>query len=357
MHTPKEATMPEPKFTVGQRVGFVIDTPGRIQGYVRAVHCEFGVYSYRVAYDYAPQRQRWRWHREDRLKPAVATEPVYRKCSDLPDIVFLRAIDEACDWQQRANRGPANAAMRWRVSAILAGHANSLGTSFNVDEWPGVPEKIVSAKIFKLVRRGLIDGCHCGCRGDLEITSKGRALMREADLDERAAESLEWASVTFEAAAETWPLFPEDAGPALGAILHEIAHPTPPSEQSGPPWTHTFSQKPPCDLAACCGSDEPCPCNCHKIQPTHTITRPSPEAECFPLGAAARRAIEAEDQIWLYGRSEGRAKALADAMAALHEAWHPVPPVVPGLSRETTDAVLRAAAEAGVRPGGWKIDG
>ncbi len=40
--------------------------------------------------------------------------------------------------------------------------------------------------------------------------------------------------------ADTTPLFPESAGPALSAILYERAHPVPPSEQDGPPWTHHF---------------------------------------------------------------------------------------------------------------------
>jgi hypothetical protein len=38
---------------------------------------------------------------------------------------------------------------------------------------PGLPGKLVLAKMDSLIRRGLVDGCSCGCRGDFVITEKG----------------------------------------------------------------------------------------------------------------------------------------------------------------------------------------
>jgi len=38
----------------------------------------------------------------------------------------------------------------------------------------GLPDKLVLAKMNSLIRRGLIEGCACGCRGDFEITEKGK---------------------------------------------------------------------------------------------------------------------------------------------------------------------------------------
>lgn len=29
----------------------------------------------------------------------------------------------------------------------------------------------------QLIYKGIIDGCPCGCRGDYELTDKGRALL------------------------------------------------------------------------------------------------------------------------------------------------------------------------------------
>ncbi len=40
-----------------------------------------------------------------------------------------------------------------------------------------VPTKVIRAKLEKLIRRGLMDGCTCGCRGDYELTDKGREML------------------------------------------------------------------------------------------------------------------------------------------------------------------------------------
>jgi hypothetical protein len=34
-------------------------------------------------------------------------------------------------------------------------------------------EKIILSKMRQLIKRGLVSGCTCGCRGDFEITQKG----------------------------------------------------------------------------------------------------------------------------------------------------------------------------------------
>ena len=35
------------------------------------------------------------------------------------------------------------------------------------------PDKLALAKMRQMMRRGVVDGCSCGCRGDFEITKKG----------------------------------------------------------------------------------------------------------------------------------------------------------------------------------------
>ena len=42
---------------------------------------------------------------------------------------------------------------------------------------PETPEKVAMAKMSALIRRGLVTGCTCGCRGDFEITDKGAAFI------------------------------------------------------------------------------------------------------------------------------------------------------------------------------------
>ena len=41
----------------------------------------------------------------------------------------------------------------------------------------GVTGKLGLAKMKAMVRKGLVEGCPCGCRGDFEITNKGRAAL------------------------------------------------------------------------------------------------------------------------------------------------------------------------------------
>lgn len=43
-----------------------------------------------------------------------------------------------------------------------------------------VPGKVVRSKVAALRRRGLVDGCTCGCRGDFRITHVGRVWLEEA---------------------------------------------------------------------------------------------------------------------------------------------------------------------------------
>lgn len=40
------------------------------------------------------------------------------------------------------------------------------------------PDNLVLAKMKNLVKRGLVDGCACGCRGDFKITQKGIDLLK-----------------------------------------------------------------------------------------------------------------------------------------------------------------------------------
>lgn len=70
------------------------------------------------------------------------------QCKDIPDDVFVTAVRNApatpsCGWR-----------MRWDVAAEL-------------EEVIGpVPENLFMAKARRLIARGLVGGCPCGCRGD-----------------------------------------------------------------------------------------------------------------------------------------------------------------------------------------------
>lgn len=94
------------------------------------------------------------------------------KASDIPDEAFTAAIKEVC---RRRNLMPPiphhgwTTASRWDVTTVLAGHPELVGTDRACDNWPNLPWKIVQAKAKRLVKRKVIDGCTCGCRGDYEV--------------------------------------------------------------------------------------------------------------------------------------------------------------------------------------------
>ena len=57
----------------------------------------------------------------------------------------------------------------------------------------GVPWKLGKAKMHMLIRRGLVEGCTCGCRGDFYLTKKGKSFIAESlpDLASDGQESLD----------------------------------------------------------------------------------------------------------------------------------------------------------------------
>ena len=55
------------------------------------------------------------------------------------------------------------------------------GETFNLvdilNHRAGYPVKVVKARLDSMIRRKLIRGCTCGCRGDFSITPEGRAAL------------------------------------------------------------------------------------------------------------------------------------------------------------------------------------
>ena len=79
-------------------------------------------------------------------------------CKDIPDRPILELLAQKpgvfhtwCDWE---------------------------GTDVKVAMPPGVPHKLARAKMGMLIKRKLVAGCPCGCRGDYHITPKGLALAK-----------------------------------------------------------------------------------------------------------------------------------------------------------------------------------
>lgn len=80
------------------------------------------------------------------------------QCKDIPDGPILELLaEQPGKW------------FTW-----YGGYDNSLSPAFPA----GCPDGLVRAKMAMLIRRGLVGGCTCGCRGDFEITDKGMEVLR-----------------------------------------------------------------------------------------------------------------------------------------------------------------------------------
>jgi hypothetical protein len=74
------------------------------------------------------------------------------KCSDIPDQPILEFLAShggiGCSWFP---------GQEYSVAKVMY----------------AIPKKMVLAKMRGLIKRGLVSGCACGCRGDFELTDKG----------------------------------------------------------------------------------------------------------------------------------------------------------------------------------------
>lgn len=84
------------------------------------------------------------------------------KASDVDDVAFLTIVD------RRSKDRSYGTAHRW----VLRGEVE--------EEMSDVPWKVLLAKARSLKKRGLLDGCMCGCRGDYELTAAGREVVGSA---------------------------------------------------------------------------------------------------------------------------------------------------------------------------------
>lgn len=93
------------------------------------------------------------------------------QCKDIDNEAFLEAVGQV----KEIRGGPW--ASRWDVTAVLSGHPEFVltppyGITIQVDWEQLIPQKLILAKARKLIRRGVLSGCYCGCRGDFMLTDK-----------------------------------------------------------------------------------------------------------------------------------------------------------------------------------------
>lgn len=75
------------------------------------------------------------------------------QAKDIPDKAFLDVVD---DIEKREHRWSFNSDLEDRL---------------------GFPNALIRAKARALIRRKMITGCPCGCRGDYEIAVNGRGRL------------------------------------------------------------------------------------------------------------------------------------------------------------------------------------
>lgn len=90
------------------------------------------------------------------------------QAKDIPDVVMLSAVleinaphDTCNPYKTHCDRG--HPATVWN---LLPQYAN----------------KVVNAKLRQLKKRGMVDGCPCGCRGDWTLTQKGIDYVRNGEV-------------------------------------------------------------------------------------------------------------------------------------------------------------------------------
>lgn len=91
------------------------------------------------------------------------TEGIHMKAADIPDNLILSYLAK--------HRG------KWTLLYGLEFHP--LDTDQREVITPDAHPKVLHAKMRQLLKRKLVSGCPCGCRGDWEITEKGLAAIGE----------------------------------------------------------------------------------------------------------------------------------------------------------------------------------
>jgi hypothetical protein len=85
------------------------------------------------------------------------------KCANIGDERFVAAVRTVIKLRD------SYWANRWDVAAVLDGHPEWVGCPEATDgESVQLPQNLIRAKARRLIRRKLLDGCACGCRGDFE---------------------------------------------------------------------------------------------------------------------------------------------------------------------------------------------
>lgn len=85
------------------------------------------------------------------------------QCKDIDTIALLRFIDRKSAESLVENPRGSGWVRVWDLEP----------------PYSNLPGKLFRAKTGQLMKQGLLDGCNCGCRGDYELTPKGKAAIND----------------------------------------------------------------------------------------------------------------------------------------------------------------------------------
>ncbi len=98
------------------------------------------------------------------------------QAKDIDDRVYLRHV-----YEQQRNPSPPSCMLSvrgyWLASPWPADRLHWVHLDVVEACLPLFPSALIRAKAGALIRRGLLTGCACGCRGDLELTDEGAAFL------------------------------------------------------------------------------------------------------------------------------------------------------------------------------------
>ncbi len=91
------------------------------------------------------------------------------QCKDIPDRPVLEFLRDLPDWDDMPGI---------KRQGTWFWHDGFHPKNSVVRAMPdGTTQKLARVKMGSLIRRGLVNGCACGCRGEFELTDKGLATL------------------------------------------------------------------------------------------------------------------------------------------------------------------------------------
>jgi hypothetical protein len=117
------------------------------------------------------------------------------QCKDIPDLPILEFLlklerEEIVSSYASESKDSVDGFVHWNSpwGCVWLGVAHSVQHAMPL----AVHDKdtLVRAKMQMLINRGLVSGCTCGCRGDFELTDKGREELGVAPTPKKIAADL-----------------------------------------------------------------------------------------------------------------------------------------------------------------------